>query len=146
MFHRIVHANDGSTNAMSALHAAIDLASLAKARLDVLLVEEISPRSGTIGEVAERDAAQHRLLARRKALVEQAGEQQGVVIGTHIFVGYPVKHIVQFTIERNADLLVIGATEHTDLWEHLFGRRSDRMTHMVGCSVLIVREGGHDAP
>ena len=43
------------------------------------------------------------------------------------------------------DLLVIGATEHADLWEHLFGRRSDRMTHKVDCSVLIVREGGHDA-
>ena len=64
---------------------------------------------------------------------------------THVFTGHPVGHIVAFTREAKADLLVIGATEHADLWEHLFGRRSDRMTHKVDCSVLIVREGGHDA-
>lgn len=145
MFRRIVHANDGSENSMSALHSAIELASLAQAQLDVILVEEISPRSGMISDIADRNAAERRRLAKRKALAEREAERRGIQLETHVFAGHPVLHIVQFTIERNCDLLVIGATEHADLWEHLFGRRSDRMIHKVGCSVLIVREGGHGA-
>ena len=78
MFRRIVHANDGSENSMSALHSAIELASLAEARLDVILVEEISPRSGLISDIAERNAAERRRLAKRKSLAERAAERRGV--------------------------------------------------------------------
>lgn len=143
MFNRIVHANDGSENSFMALRAAIDLAALAEARLDVLFVEEIAPRSGTIGDVTAHDAAERRRIAKRKASAERLAEEKSVRLETHVFAGHPVQHIVEFTRERKADLLVIGATEHADLWEKVFGRRSDRMTHKVGCSVLIVREGGH---
>lgn len=145
MFHRIVHANDGSENSLSALRVAIELAALADTGLDILFVEDIMPRSGMIGDVASHEAEQRRHIARRKALAGKIAAHADVALTTHIFAGHPVAHIVEFTHEVEADLLVIGATEHADLWEHLFGRRSDRMTHKAGCSVLIVREGGHDA-
>lgn len=146
VFHRIVHANDGSENSLSALRAAVDLAALAEAKLDVIFVEELSPRSGLLGDVAAHDAAERRRLSKRKTTVERIAGQKGIKIETHVFVGHPVQHIVQFAFESNADLLVIGATEHADLTEWIFGRRTDRIAHKVGCSVLIVREGGHDAP
>lgn len=145
MFHRIVHANDGSENAFTALRTAIDLALISKASLDVLFVEDIAPHSGTIREIEAADAEERRHIRRRREIAERVAGRHDVAIETHVFVGHPVQQIVQFTEERRADLLVIGATEHADLWEHIFGRRSDRMTHKVGCSVLIVREGGHNA-
>ncbi|MDT7935314.1 MAG: universal stress protein [Sphingomonadaceae bacterium] len=145
MFHRIVHANDGTTNAFTALRTAIDLAKLARATLDVIFVEEISPRSGLIGEVAAHEADERRHIRQRRAAAERMAERHQVKVESHVFTGHPGQHIVQFTAETDADLLVIGATEHADLWERIFGRRSDRMTHKVGCSVLIVREGGRDA-
>jgi nucleotide-binding universal stress UspA family protein len=145
MFHRIMHANDGSENSFAALRAAIDLAALADSGLDVLFVEEISPRSGTIGDVTIRDAEQRRRISKRKSLAEKLASRSDVQLATHVLVGHPVVQIIAFARELKADLLVIGATEHADLWEHLFGRRSDRVTHKVACSVLIVREGGHNA-
>lgn len=144
MFHRIVHANDGSENSLSALRAAIDLARLAEATLDVILVAESFPNPSLIAEVAEHDVAERRRIQRRKTIVERVAARRGVKIAIHVFAGHPVERIVQFALEQGADLLVIGATEHADLWERIFGRRSDRMTHRVSCSVLIVREGGHD--
>lgn len=145
MFHRIVHANDGSENSLTALRAAVDLAALAHTGLDVVFIEELNPPSGLMRHVEAREADQRRHIGARKALAEKIAARSNVALSAHVFMGHPVGHIVEFTREAKADLLVIGATEHADLWEHLFGRRSDRMTHKVGCSVLIVREGGHDA-
>ncbi|MDF0490541.1 universal stress protein [Sphingomonas sp. H39-1-10] len=145
MFRRIVHANDGSENSLSALRAAIDLARLAEATLDVILVAESFPNPGLIAEAVEHDAAERRRIQRRKTIAERVAQRRGVKIAIHVFAGHPVERIVQFAFEQGADLLVIGATEHVDLWERIFGRRSDRMTHQASCSVLIVREGGHDA-
>lgn len=54
MFRSIVHANDGTENALSAFKAAIDLALLTKANLEVIFVEECEPRSGTIEEIREQ--------------------------------------------------------------------------------------------
>jgi nucleotide-binding universal stress UspA family protein len=145
MFHRIVHANDGSENSLTALRTAVSLAAIAGTGLDVLFVEELSPPSGLMRDIEAREADQRRHIASRKALAEKIAARSDVLLTVHVFMGHPVAHIVEFTHEAEADLLVIGATEHADLWEHLFGRRSDRMTHKVGCSVLIVRDGGHDA-
>lgn len=143
MFRHIVHANDGSESSRTALRAAIDLARLARTDLDVLFVEEITPRSGMMADVASHEAAERRRITRHRQAAQKMAERAGVPLRAHIFAGHPVRQIVQFTFERDTDLLVIGATEHADLWEHIFGRRSDRMTHKVACSVLIVREGGH---
>ncbi|MES2065546.1 MAG: universal stress protein [Pseudomonadota bacterium] len=145
MFHHIVHANDGSENSLTALRTAIELAAVADTGLDVLFVEDIAPRTGMIADVTAHETEERRHIGRHKALAERIAARSGVTLKTHVFTGHPVGHIVAFTREAKADLLVIGATEHADLWEHLFGRRSDRMTHKVDCSVLIVREGGHDA-
>lgn len=145
MFRRIVHANDGSENSLMALRAAVDLAALAGTNLDVLFIEEMIPPSSLMRDVEAREADERRHIGARKALAEKVAQRANVTVATHVFTGHAVANIVEFTREANADLLVIGATTHADLWEHLFGRRSDRMTHKVDCSVLIVREGGHDA-
>ena len=139
MFQRILHANDGSDNAFKALDTALALAALCGARLDVIFVEELSPRSGTIGEIAERKAAEDRRLRQSRQTVKQAAEQHGVAVQIHVFSGHPVEQILQFARDSSADLLVIGATQHAALSELIFGRRSDRMTHRASCSVLIAR-------
>ena len=139
MFQRILHANDGSDNAFKALDTALALAALCGARLDVIFVEELSPRSGTIGEVAERKTAEDRRLRQSRQRVKQVAEQHGVPVQFHVFVGHPVEQILQFARDSSADLLVIGATQHAALSELIFGRRSDRLTHRANCSVLIAR-------
>jgi nucleotide-binding universal stress UspA family protein len=137
MFHRIAHANDGAENSFSALCAAVDLAALTYANLDVIFVEELIADTAT-------DATERPGITERTARAQEIAARKGVTLKCHVFAGHPVQHIAQFAMERNADLLVIGATEHADLWERLFGTVADRVTHKVNCSVLVVREGGHD--
>lgn len=139
MFHHIVHANDGSDNAFKALEAAVELAAVCRGRLDIIFVEELSPRSGMIGDVAERKAEQDRLLRKWHSLVAKCAARHGVHVDTHVFAGHPVTRIIEFARDVHADLLVIGATEHADLGEMIFGRRADRMMHHAPCSVLVAR-------
>ena len=139
MFHRILHANDGSGNAFKALEAAVEITAVCHAKLDIIFVEELSPRSGTIGDVAERKAEQDRLLRKWHSMVAKCAMRHGVHADTHVFAGHPVPRIIAFARDAGSDLLVIGATEHADLGEMIFGRRADRMMHQAPCSVLVVR-------
>jgi nucleotide-binding universal stress UspA family protein len=139
MFHRIVHANDGSGNAFKALDTAAALARLCGARLDVVFVEELSPRSGTIEDVTERKRLEDRHLRERKDRMAEIVGRHGIAVHAHSFRGHAVQRIVEFVRGAEADLLVIGATEHANLIELVFGRRSDRIAHLASCSVLIAR-------
>lgn len=145
MFNRIVHVNDGSENAFTALKVAIDLASISETQLDVLFFDDFSAHAGMFTDFEAADATEQRHIRLRQAIAKRVAERHNVLVDTHVFVGHPVQQVVQFIEDRKSDLLVIGATEHANLWDHIFGRRSDRITHTVACSVLIVREGGHDA-
>lgn len=92
-----------------------------------------------------RDIDEQRRVSRRVAIADRMAMRVDLPIATHVFADHPIERIIRFTAEHDADLLVIGATEHADFRESIFGRRSERMTHKVGCSVLIIREGGHHA-
>jgi nucleotide-binding universal stress UspA family protein len=139
MYKYIVHANDGSDNSFRALEAALELAKLCDAKLDILFVEEIHPRSGTIYEAKREKAAEDRRVQQRRHRLEEAAAQRGVGYKVHVFHGQPVAHIVEFVHECKADLLVIGASEHVSMIELVIGRRSDRIAHYAKCSVLIAR-------
>ena len=108
MFHHIVHANDGSENSLTALRTAIELAAVADTGLDVLFVEDIAPRTGMIADVTAHETEERRHIGRHKALAERIAARSGVTLKTHVFTGHPVGHIVAFTREAKADLLVIG--------------------------------------
>jgi nucleotide-binding universal stress UspA family protein len=41
--------------------------------------------------------------------------------------------------ELGADLLVIGATGHSQLYERMIGSRADRLVHLAPCPVLVVK-------
>ena len=139
MYRHIVHANDGRKNSMRALESAFEIADLTKARLDILFVEEIYPKSGTIYEVRREKAVEDRRMNQQRRKVEEVAARHAVPFTVHVLAGHPVAHIVEFVHECNADLLVIGATEHVSIVELVFGRRSDRIAHMADCSVLIAR-------
>lgn len=145
MFNRIVHASDGSPNAMAALHTALELARWSGGEVHVVFVEEIAPRSGMMADVAGAERQQQRQIAKWRASAEASARAATVNLRTHVFAGHPVQQVSTFVHEIDADLLVLGATAHRDLWESLSGRKADRMAHAVQCSVLLVREGGHDA-
>src|SRR5215468_10725213 len=121
MFNTILHANDGSEPAFKALKLALALTRQNAAKLHLICVEEIPPMPEFIEEVREAKG----IAARRfHPIVERArhlAASQGVELQTHVRSGHPVRVIVEFVAEIRADLLVIGATGHSALYERMVG-------------------------
>jgi nucleotide-binding universal stress UspA family protein len=139
MFKKILHANDGSDPAFRALQLAITIAKQNGADLHSVSVEEIPPMPEFIEEVREtRGVAArrfHPVLQRARAMAEQ----QGATLQTHVLAGHPVRTVVELARELDADLLVIGATGHSALYERMIGSRADRIIQLAPCPVLVAK-------
>ena len=134
-----LNANDGSGPAFKALALALDLARQNKSELHMASVEEVVSFPELIAEVeTERQNADSRykqVLKRAKAMARE----KGVTLETHVLVGHPVRSIVDLAGELGADLLVIGATGHSALYERMLGSRADRVIQLASCPVLVVK-------
>jgi nucleotide-binding universal stress UspA family protein len=53
--------------------------------------------------------------------------------------GHEVKSIVDFARQGGFDLLVIGYTGHSRIYDHLWGGTSQNLARMAPCSVLVVK-------
>ena len=139
MFERILCANDGSERAFRALAMATKLAKENHSELHMVSVEEIDYMPEFIEEVREEigTAARrfHKVINKAREMTEEAR----VSLHTHVLAGHPVRDIVELAAELRADLLVIGSAGHSELYERMLGSRADRIVHLAGCPVLVVR-------
>jgi universal stress protein A len=139
MFGKILHANDVSDPAFRALALALDIAKQNSATLHVVCVEGVPYMPEYIEEVREevRVAGRrfHGVLQKARSLAQQ----HRIEIETHVQAGHPVRTIVDLANELGADLLVIGATGHSQLYERMIGSRADRLVHLAPCPVLVVK-------
>jgi nucleotide-binding universal stress UspA family protein len=139
MFSRILHANDGSEHAFRALAFAVSLARQNNSELHMISVEEVDYMPEFIEEIREEagTAARryHAVIQRARALADQSH----VKLHTHVVTGHPVRDIVDFAEDIEAELLVIGATGHSALYERLIGSRADRIVQLANCPVLVVK-------
>lgn len=138
-FRKILTANDGSDNAFKALDAAVDIAAQYGAELHVILVEELSPQSGMIEDVKLRKEKEDRLAFRHTRRIEAAAAHHQLTLQIHVFTGHAVRTIVAFAKDNAFDLLVIGATGHSEFYEVLLGGRADRILRLAHCPVLVVK-------
>jgi nucleotide-binding universal stress UspA family protein len=139
MFNKILHANDGSDHAFHALGLALKVAKQNQSELHIVCVEEIPYLPEFVEEVREATATAaryyHGVLQRARLMAEQSGMQ----LHPHVRAGHPVRDIVDLAGELNADLLVIGATGHSALYERMIGSRADRIVQLAKCPVLVVK-------
>ncbi|MBZ0146645.1 MAG: universal stress protein [Pseudorhodoplanes sp.] len=139
MFRKILNANDGSENAFKALSAAIAFAKADRAELHMIVVEELTVVPEWIEEVREEKIAADR---RFKNLVKRAkteAREADVELKAHVFAGHPVRTIIDFVRDNGFDLLVIGATGHSNLYETMVGSRAERLVHLSPCPVMVVK-------
>ena len=139
MFSKVFHANDGSDPAFRAFALALDISTQNSAALHVVCVEEIPYLPEFVEEVREAagTAARyfHGVLQRARSMAEQSQVQ----LHTHVLAGHPVRDIVKLAADIEADLLVIGATGHSALYERMIGSRADRIMQLAQCPVLVVK-------
>jgi nucleotide-binding universal stress UspA family protein len=139
MFKIILHANDGSGPAFKALDLAIAVAKQNAAVLHLVCVEEIPPMPEYIEEIREAKGVAARRFHPIVERVRFQAEQNSIKIRVHVVSGHPVRMIVDLVDEIGADLLVIGATGHSALYERMVGSRADRIVQLAACPVLVVK-------
>jgi nucleotide-binding universal stress UspA family protein len=139
MFETILHANDGSNHAFRALALAFTIAKQNHSELHMVSVEEIDYMPEFIEEVRQEvgTAARrfHGVLQRSREMAEASHVQ----LQTHVIQGHPVRDIVRLAEDLKADLLVIGATGHSAIYERMIGSRADRIMQLAPCPVLVVK-------
>jgi nucleotide-binding universal stress UspA family protein len=139
MFSKILHANDGSEHAFRALSLALAIARQNSSELHMLSVEEIDYMPEFMEEVREQTGTAarrfHKVLQRARGMAEESH----VHLHTHVIPGHPVRDIVELSSELKVDLLVIGATGHSAIYERLVGSRADRIIQLAQCPVLVVK-------
>jgi nucleotide-binding universal stress UspA family protein len=139
MFKRILHANDGSDPAFNALSLALKIAKHSGADLHMISVEEIDYLPESLEDVRQetRVAARrfHAVINRSRTMAEECQ----VKLETHVVAGHPVRDIVDLARDLKADLLVVGASGHSALYDRMVGSRADRIVHLAPCPVLVVR-------
>jgi nucleotide-binding universal stress UspA family protein len=139
MFTKILHANDGSEHAFHALALAVAIARQNNSELHMVSVEEIDYMPEFIEEVRQETGTAarrfHAVLQRARALAEE----HQVKLQTHVLAGHPVRDVVELAAQLKVELLVIGATGHSALYERMIGSRADRIVQLAPCPVLVVK-------
>jgi nucleotide-binding universal stress UspA family protein len=139
MFTRILHANDGSDHAFNALRLALCIAKKDAAELHMVSVEE----RGHMPELAEESQGEtgantvrfDKTLRRARALAEE----NRIDLRTHVRTGHPVHNVIKLATDLNADLIVVGASGHSALYDRMIGSRAQKILHHATCPVLVVR-------
>ncbi len=139
MFAKILHANDGSEHAFHALELAIEIAKQNSSELHMLSVEEIDYLPEFIEEVREEKPVAGRRFHGVQQRARALAEKNQVELHMHIMAGHPVRDIVDFADELGVELLVIGATGHSAIYERMIGSRADRIIQLAHCPVLVVK-------
>jgi nucleotide-binding universal stress UspA family protein len=139
MFSKILHANDGSENAFRALALAIAIAKQNDSELHTVSVEEIDYMPEFIEEVREEAGTAsrrfHSVLQRARAMADESK----VKIHTHVVTGHAVRDIIRLATDLRVELLVIGASGHSQIYAHMLGTRAARIVHLARCPVLVAR-------
>jgi nucleotide-binding universal stress UspA family protein len=139
MFEKILCANDGSERAFRALVLAIKITQENNSELHMVSVEEIDYMPEFVEEVRQEIGSAARRFHKVLQRAREMAEESRVKLHTHVLAGHPVRDIVELAAELKADLLVIGSAGHSELYERMLGSRADRIVHLAGCPVLVVR-------
>lgn len=140
MFKKILVGYDGSKGGRLALAQAIELAKGCGGSLTALWVQEPLPRysdlPGEPEDQAETGGAYYRL---RVQEIESLAREHGLEIRSDSRRGHPAKTMIAYADEGRFDLIVLGHSDHSELWGRLLGDIADRVCDHAHCSVLVVK-------
>ena len=141
MFQKILVGYDGSKGGKAALLRAVSMAKSANAQITALWVREPLPRYTDLpGEPEETAEAADEYYRERQKEVGEVAAERGMQIGCETRSGHPAKAIVKFADEGGYDLIVVGHSDHSEMWGRLLGDTPDRISDHANCSVLIIKE------
>ena len=105
----------------------------------MICVEEIDYLPETMEDVRQETGVAGRRFHSVVNRARSMAEESQVKLKTHVVAGHPVRDIVDLARDLKADLLVVGASGHSALYDRMIGSRADRIVHLAPCPVLVVR-------
>jgi nucleotide-binding universal stress UspA family protein len=139
MFRKILQANDGSDHAFHALSLALQIAKHDMAELHMVSVEQIDHMPELVEEGRQGTTTTgrrfHNVLQRARAMAEESQ----LKLHTHVLAGHPVRDIIELAAELQVDLLVVGASGHSALYDRMIGSQAQKILHHAPCPVLVVK-------
>jgi nucleotide-binding universal stress UspA family protein len=139
MFRKVLHANDGSEHAFNALSLAMQIAKQDQAELHMVSIEE----TGHMPVLAEEARTTTGTTSTRYDDVVQRArtlaEARQLQLHTHVLSGHPIRDIIKLATELQADLIVVGASGHSALYDRMIGSRAQKILHYAHCPVLVVK-------
>lgn len=140
MFHRILVAYDGSAGAEKALVVALALAQAFHGEVWTLTVENHLPHfAATIGEVEEAQALEDRAAQQWLVAASARAAQAGLSLHSEIRAGHVVRTLLDFLEEEAFDVVVLGHTGQSEVWNALAGSTAERVSRHAPCTVIIAR-------
>ena len=140
MFERILVAYDGSDGAKAALRQSIALATLLRAELHSISVEEHLPYYAA--SISEVKATKEETDEYFRGLTKQARDlaaTSGVEMETVIRQGHEVEEIVRMAREGGFHLLVLGYHGHSGIFGRIMGSTAQSIVRLAPCSVLLAK-------
>jgi nucleotide-binding universal stress UspA family protein len=145
VFRSIVVGTDGSETAAKAVDAAVELAQLSGATLEIVSAYE-PVSSQRLREEARQVPPDLQWMINRRADVDatldQAAERArgaGITPQTHARQGDPADAILDVAEELGADLIVVGNKGMTGAKRFLLGSVPNKVSHHAPCAVMIIR-------
>lgn len=135
-FSRILVGLDGSPHSMAAGQRALELALSYGGEVHGLTVLDVpverSLRYGVLDEARHKNFTALQILARQ-------GEKLGVPVITELREGSPDKHLVQYSLEHNMDMIVLGSYGRSGLNRLLLGSVVERVAALSSLPTLVVK-------
>jgi nucleotide-binding universal stress UspA family protein len=140
MIEQILVAHDGSDSARKAFDFAVELTARVGAHLRMICVEEEIPRHAeVIDEFREEKDRADSYFGQLVEHCRARARLHSVDLEAVIVPGHAVKVIGDFVRENTTDLLVIGFTGHSRVYQHIWGGTAHNLTSTVRCNVLVVK-------
>ena len=139
MYRKLLVANDGSPGGAKALACGLELARLLDVGLSMICVEELPRFPVSIGEIAEAQADAATAFEKIVASAETLAQAEGVALDSHVVLGRPVPRIVEFARRGRYNLLIVGYTGHSALYDRILGSTTRRLVELAPCKVMIVK-------
>jgi nucleotide-binding universal stress UspA family protein len=140
MYKKILVAYDGSEGSKKALKAAVKMSAIFKSALHSICVEVDLPHYvATVGEFAEVKLQKDAYFQKLNEEAEDLADEAGINLTTHITAGHAVDSIVDLATEGRFDLVIVGFTGHSRIFERIWGGTSRNIARFSPCTVLIVK-------
>jgi nucleotide-binding universal stress UspA family protein len=105
----------------------------------ITIEEDLPPCSATMTEGGEMRTRVNQNLAQFTAHARQRAALRSVELGSTILPGHAVKTVVEFAKQNEFDLVVVGFTGRSGIFNHLWGGDSQNLARLAPCSVLVVK-------